>query len=214
MHELDALRGICPPPGPAFSLLACLPLVFESVTTRTHIHNQGTYERYTSRSWGWVATSDIFREVCVLALGRIMVGIGLLCAVATFVSAPPMVPRLAQHQHSREATMTVSTRRQQLGLALGAALTLPTFNRARPANAADAVVRKWISGRSDPIRPTSKDKPDGTKKDNRYLGCLNDCVPRKQGIQGQNQLERLDALEACQQECCFTYEQCTYTIRK
>ena len=79
------------------------------------------------------------------------------------------------------------------------------------AHAADQL---WVSGKSDPIRPTKKDKPDGTKKDGRYIGCLNDCVPRKQGPPGPNQKERADCLDACQQECCFTYEQCTYTIRK
>ena len=71
----------------------------------------------------------------------------------------------------------------------------------------------WVSGKSDPLRPTSKDKTDGTKKDNKYLSCLNDCVPRKQGF-GAAQKDRADCLDQCQQECCFTYEQCTYSIRK
>ena len=74
--------------------------------------------------------------------------------------------------------------------------------------------KKWVSGKSDPLRPTSKDKPDGTKKDNKYISCLNDCVPRKQGPPGPNQKDRIDCLDSCQQECCFTYEQCTYSIRK
>jgi hypothetical protein len=82
------------------------------------------------------------------------------------------------------------------------------------AHADDKPAPKWISGKSDPLRPTSKDKPDGTKKDNRYVSCLNDCVPRKQGPPGPNQKERVDCLDECQVECCETYEQCTYTIRK
>ena len=73
----------------------------------------------------------------------------------------------------------------------------------------------WISGKSDPLRPTNiKEKTDGTKKDNKYLSCLNDCVPRKQGAPGPGQKERVDCLDDCQLECCKTYEQCTYTIRK
>ena len=76
------------------------------------------------------------------------------------------------------------------------------------------MARVWISGKSDPIRPTSKEDTKGTKKDGRYISCLNDCVPRKQGPPGLNQLERADCLDSCQQECCMTYEQCTYTIRK
>lgn len=94
-------------------------------------------------------------------------------------------------------------------IAAGSPALLPKM-----ANAADASAPKWLSGKSDPLRPTSKDKPDGTKKDNRYVSCLNDCVPRKQGPPGPNQKERSDCLDDCQIECCQTYEQCTYTIRK
>lgn len=79
---------------------------------------------------------------------------------------------------------------------------------AAPAAAFAEDSKVWMSGKSDPIRKTNKEKSaDGTKKDNKYLGCLNDCVPRKQGPSGPNQLERADCLDACQQECCFTYEQ-------
>ena len=38
-----------------------------------------------------------------------------------------------------------------------------------PSAAMAADPKTWISGKSDPIRPTSKDKPDGTKKDGKYL---------------------------------------------
>ena len=93
---------------------------------------------------------------------------------------------------------------------LGAALGGAAFLRPRSASAET----RWISGRPDPLRPTNiKEKPDGTKKDNRYLSCLNDCVPRCQGPPGSPAKERSDCLLECQQECCSTYEQCTYTIR-
>ena len=119
-----------------------------------------------------------------------------------------------QHYHSLTCTgsapvmSTTPTRRQ----AAQALLFTAFFPVA--AVAGDGKPATWISGKSDPIRPTSKDKPDGTKKDGKYLSCLNDCVPRKQGPPGPSQLERADCLDACQQECCTTYEQCTYTIRK
>ena len=110
----------------------------------------------------------------------------------------------------RAAISATATRRD-----LFAAAALSTFALVVPAaNAADGASNVWVSGKSDPLRPTSKDKPDGTKKDNKYISCLNDCVPRKQGPPGPNQKDRVDCLDACQQECCFTYEQCTYTIRK
>ena len=124
----------------------------------------------------------------------------------------PTGPHVATGTSSVECASPVYSRRQA-----GAALittTLIGFARVPAANAGDAPPKVWMSGKSDPLRPTSKDKPDGTRKDGKYLSCLNDCVPRKQGPPGPNQLERLDCLEACQQECCTTYEQCTYTIRK
>ena len=141
-----------------------------------------------------------------LAIWMTLLLVGLAVASATLRGAP--VP-------SRAPAITTSSsapmRRRDLAFftAAAAAAVLP----AARAPAADAP-KVWQSGRSDPLRPTSKDKPDGTKKDNRYLSCLNDCVPRKQGPPGPSQKERADCLDACQVECCSTYEQCTYTIRK
>ena len=91
-------------------------------------------------------------------------------------------------------------RRQLLGAALGGA----AFLRPRSASAET----RWVSGRPDPLRPTNiKEKPDGTKKDNRYLSCLNDCVPRCLGTAtGTSEIpkERSDCLLECQDECCST----------
>lgn len=110
--------------------------------------------------------------------------------------------------HSGATSRRALLRRALLAGGATIALTPP------PATAADEQKLIWLSGKSDPIRKTSKEKPDGTKKDGKYLGCLNDCVPRRQGPPGPGQRERADCLEDCQRECCFTYEQCTYTIKK
>lgn len=96
-----------------------------------------------------------------------------------------------------------------LAAALAASASVPP----RWAHAADApksangAPKVWLSGKSDPLRPTSKDKPDGTRKDPKYLSCLNDCVPRCQGSSGSK--DRSDCFDECQDECCFTYQQCT-----
>ena len=83
------------------------------------------------------------------------------------------------------------------------------------AHAAESVPPglKWMSGRSDPIRKTSKEKVDGTKKDPKYLNCLNDCIPKCLGAPGSVPKERIECLEQCQDDCCFTYQQCTYQVR-
>lgn len=71
----------------------------------------------------------------------------------------------------------------------------------------DSKAKVWTSGRSDPIRPTSKDKADGTKKDPNYLRCLNDCVPQCSSTYGTDTgrpKERMDCFEECQDQCCST----------
>ena len=137
--------------------------------------------------------------LCVLAsVGRSAAYAHVGCAAALRPPLRRAASGVAMAAHSRRDALIGGFSALALGLA--------------PANAADG--KLWLSGKSDPIRPTSKEKPDGTKKDNRYISCLNDCVPRKQGPPGPGQKDRADCLDTCQQECCFTYEQCTYSIRK
>ena len=146
---------------------------------------------------------SLLASACALAHGY-----GSLHAVAP--QAPQPAARAAAGVSMVERSMV--PRRQALFSAFALTATALPAVAAKPVAAnPDA---KWISGKSDPLRPTSKDKPDGTKKDGSYIRCLNDCVPRKQGPPGPNQKDRIDCLDACQQECCFTYEQCTYSIRK
>lgn len=132
--------------------------------------------------------------------------VALLSSMQTLFGPPATAPTSQTSRQPGLSAHTVS-RRHFLG-ALGAVATLPSA-----AVQADEP-RLWISGKSDPIRKTNPDKPDGTKKDPKYLSCLNDCVPRCIGAPGQVQKERLDCLLICQDECCSTYQQCTYTIRQ
>ena len=105
-------------------------------------------------------------------------------------------------------------RRAAVGQLLGAALSLSTapltaHGAAAAADTSAGAKKAWLSGKSDPLRPTSKDKVDGTRKDPKYLSCLNNCVPRVQGPPGPDQKERSECFDICQDECCFTYQQCT-----
>jgi hypothetical protein len=94
------------------------------------------------------------------------------------------------------------------GALAASACAPPRWAHAAAApKSADETPKVWLSGKSDPLRPTSKDKPDGTRKDPKYLSCLNDCVPRCQGSSGSK--DRSDCFDECQDECCFTYQQCT-----
>ena len=143
---------------------------------------------------------------------RVVACLLFVCSqVAAYVPVGALPNSRQQCARTTGGPVMVMHRRQAMQ---GLFLTAAAIVSPSAAVAADGKANVWISGKSDPIRKTSKDKPDGTKKDNKYLGCLNDCVPRKQGPPGPSQLERADCLDACQQECCSTYEQCTYTIRK
>ena len=89
-------------------------------------------------------------------------------------------------------TPAFDTRRNVLAAAAAAAspCLMPQRTAAAPPSAAPALTPPgtlWITGKSDPLRLTSKEKPDGTKRDGKYLGCLNDCIPRCQGPPGPSQ---------------------------
>ena len=129
--------------------------------------------------------------------------LGLLSSPPSLLHATPAARSVAEPP---PAASVVGRRTVARFLLLAASSGL-----ALPARAADE--RRWVSGRSDPIRKTSKDKPDGTKKDPNFYKCLNDCVPRCLGPPGSVMKERTDCLLECQDECCTTYEQCTATIR-
>ena len=128
----------------------------------------------------------------------------------TQLGAPPPSPRCSAASDPAAAAALSGRRRFVTRFAV-----LTTSSRfVAPAGAAgDAGEQRWVSGRSDPIRKTSKDSDAGTKKDPKYLSCLNDCVPRCLGPPGSQSKERTECIAECQDECCFTYQQCTYTIR-
>ena len=74
-----------------------------------------------------------------------------------------------------------------------------------------AEAKRWISGKN-PDGPSKDNK--GTKRDFKYLQCLSNClsVCEKPAI-GKAEKDRSTCLNECRDECCFTYEQCTYAIK-
>ena len=126
--------------------------------------------------------------------------------VMTHTAARAQPTRAPQPSASQPGLPTVRLTRRQV-VPLVASLAASSFARPVHADGDDASARRWISGRSDPIRPTNKEKADGTKKDPKYLSCLNDCVPRCLGTAtGTSEIpkERSDCLLECQDECCST----------
>ena len=70
--------------------------------------------------------------------------------------------------------------------------------------------KRWISGKN-PDGPSKDTK--GTKKDFGYLQCVSGClsVCEKPAV-GKAEKARSECLNECRDQCCTTYEQCTYKI--
>jgi hypothetical protein len=123
--------------------------------------------------------------------------VGLVALLSAVVAARTLPAR----------TTAAPTRRSYLaGFLAPAALSLVVS--PAPSHAA----REWVSGRSVP-KPKDGDLT-GTKKDPRYLRCLNNCLPSCIGGPSGVQKEKSDCLQECQDECCQTYEQCSYRAVK
>lgn len=76
----------------------------------------------------------------------------------------------------------------------------------------------WKTGRAPiiPGKTPSSDKGDvkGTKKDPSFLRSVADCKSKCENSYDSDGLARsaTECLQACQDICCTTYEQCTFTI--
>ena len=118
----------------------------------------------------------------------------------------------------------ISTRSRPWGLRTAAAATtlaalLPLLNlpempgsgvayAAEPSGAAALI---WKSGKNPaPVDPNDPKK--GTKKDSSFLRCLSGC---KQDCQKPGEgAAKLDCVQDCQDQCCSTYEQCSFKVKQ
>lgn len=90
--------------------------------------------------------------------------------------------------------------------------SLPTLALVLPAHAKDvpATATIWKSGKNPrPVNPS--DPKVGSKKDSSFLKCLSSC---KQDCQKPSAgLAKGDCVQDCQDQCCTTYEQCSFKIK-
>lgn len=68
----------------------------------------------------------------------------------------------------------------------------------------------YKSGKN-PFPPASKDSTAGTKKDINFLRCMSNCKSQCQ-LPGEG-LVKTDCVQDCQDQCCDSYEQCSYKIK-
>jgi hypothetical protein len=94
-----------------------------------------------------------------------------------------------------------------LGIGAAALLTFPPVFAPSEAFAADAQVRVFKSGKN-PDQPT--DSKVGTRKETKFLRSMSDCKSKCQLPGG---LAKTDCVQDCQDQCCESYEQCSFKIK-
>jgi hypothetical protein len=87
---------------------------------------------------------------------------------------------------------------------------MPVFATGTSSTAvADAMVFK--TGKN-PVPNKDKEDRKGTKKDRKYLKCLSSCKAECELPTGGLATQRVDCVQDCRDQCCETYEQCSYKI--
>ena len=124
-----------------------------------------------------------------------------------------MIPSSSQMGKANEASRVaagVTSRRRAFEAAMAAAATSVALGAPGRAEA-----KTYKSGKNPDGPPKDPSDTKGTKKDGGYMRCLSGCLSRCQAPAGPGlvEKERGVCLQECRDECCTTYEQCTYTIR-
>ena len=70
----------------------------------------------------------------------------------------------------------------------------------------------YKSGKN-PKGPNKDGDKTGTKKDYKFLKCMSGCKADCQSPSGGLATQRNDCVQDCQDQCCETYEQCSYKIK-
>lgn len=106
-----------------------------------------------------------------------------------------------------------------LGFALPISITtqqLSTSLYMHPSSMLAFAVEKgdvvYKSGKTpDQFKNKNKDDKSGTKKDIKFLRCLSNCKTECQ--KPSDGLANLDCNQDCQDQCCESYEQCSFKVR-
>ena len=69
----------------------------------------------------------------------------------------------------------------------------------------------YKSGKN-PIPIDKNDPKAGTRKDIKFLRCLSACKAKSELPSAGLASNRFDAIQVCQDQCCETYEQCSFKI--
>lgn len=86
------------------------------------------------------------------------------------------------------------------------------FMSGKVAMAAERGDIVFKSGKTpDQLKNKNKEDKSGTKKDIKFLRCLSNCKTECQ--KPSDGLANLDCNQDCQDQCCESYEQCSFKVR-
>jgi hypothetical protein len=114
-------------------------------------------------------------------------------------------------------TMQKTARRAGIAggsLLIAASLTLSPYsminsNTVLAADTSNPTI--WKSGKT-PANLKTKDSKEGTKKDSKFLRAMSDCKSKCQLPGGG--LAKSDCVQDCQDQVCFSYEQCSFKVKQ
>ena len=87
-------------------------------------------------------------------------------------------------------------------------LSFPNFSHAKDVE----TLPIYRSGKNPEVLSNSKkDSKVGTKKDINFLRCMSNCKAQCQ-LPGEG-LVKTDCVQDCQDQCCDSYEQCSFKIK-
>lgn len=85
----------------------------------------------------------------------------------------------------------------------------PAYGAGPPV--ANKPVLIYKSGKNPDPSASNSDSKTGTRKDTNFLRCMSNC---KADCQKPGEgLAKIDCVQDCQDQCCTTYEQCSFKIK-
>ena len=88
-------------------------------------------------------------------------------------------------------------------------ISIPLTTGVHFSSAAEPLVYK--SGKN-PVPVDKNDPRAGTRKDTKFLRCLSNCKAKSELPTSGLAANRYDNIQVCQDQCCETYEQCSFKI--
>ncbi len=112
---------------------------------------------------------------------------------------------------ARQAPLHLHSRQLHIGRNIGVLLllSLPLTYGVPFSTASEPLVYK--SGKN-PVPVDKNDPKAGTRKDTKFLRCLSNCKSKSEQPTSGLAANRYDSIQVCQDQCCETYEQCSFKI--